>query len=250
MPPAMPRSGSGRAAQTHRCVACLTACAMERFDMNLQLDGTLVLVSGSTAGIGYAIVHTLSKEGARVLVNGRTQAAVNEAVDRIRKETGGAAEGAPGDLSDAGVAQDLVRRHAGIAVLVNNLGIFEPKLFEEIPDEDLRRFFDVNVLIGVRLSRLVLPAVRRAKCGRIVFIASESALRFAPRWSTTAYQDRADRDGARHRRMAAIEASDGAQTTFLNGAVPLSPDQRFRLASSEDAEQVARSQFIDRLPAS
>lgn len=144
--------------------------------MDLKLDGKLALVSGSTAGIGFAIARTLAQEGARVIVNGRTKAAVDEAVDRIRAETGGAAEGEAGDLGDAGVAEELVRRRPGIDILVNNLGIFEPKPFEDIPDEDWRRFFEVNVLSGVRLARLVLPAMRKADWGRIVFISSESAL--------------------------------------------------------------------------
>ena len=144
--------------------------------MDLQLDGKTALVSGSTAGIGYAIARTLAQEGARVIVNGRTQAAVDAAVARIRSETGGAVEGEAGDLSQADVAQELVRRHPRIDVLVNNLGIFEPKPFEEIPDEDWRRFFDVNVLSGVRLARLVLPAMRAANWGRIIFISSESGV--------------------------------------------------------------------------
>jgi len=144
--------------------------------MDLQLDGKLALVSGSTAGIGYAIAHTLAQEGARVIVNGRTQAAVDEAVARIRAETGGAAQGEAGDLGQADVAQALVARHPRIDILVNNLGIFEPKPFEEIPDEDWRRFFDVNVLSGVRLARLVLPAMRQANWGRIIFISSESGV--------------------------------------------------------------------------
>lgn len=144
--------------------------------MDLQLDGKLALVSGSTAGIGFAIARTLAQEGARVIVNGRTQAAVDDAVSRIRAETGGAAEGGAGDLGDASVAHDLVSRHPGIDILVNNLGIFEPKPFEDIPDEDWRRFFDVNVLSGVRLARLVLPAMRRANWGRIIFISSESGV--------------------------------------------------------------------------
>ena len=144
--------------------------------MDLQLDGKLALVSGSTAGIGYAIAQTLAREGARVIVNGRTQAAVDEAVTRIRSETRGTVEGYAGDLSQADAAQDVVRRHPGIAILVNNLGIFEPKPFEEIPDEDWRRFFDVNVLSGVRLARLVLPAMKQANWGRIIFISSESAV--------------------------------------------------------------------------
>jgi NAD(P)-dependent dehydrogenase (short-subunit alcohol dehydrogenase family) len=144
--------------------------------MDLKLEGRLALVSGSTAGIGYAIARTLAQEGARVIVNGRTQAAVDAAVERMRSDTGGTVEGYAGDLSRAEAAEEVVRRHAGIEILVNNLGIFEPKAFEDIPDEDWMRFFDVNVLSGVRLARLVLPAMKRANWGRIVFISSESAV--------------------------------------------------------------------------
>jgi len=144
--------------------------------MDLKLEGKLALVSGSTAGIGYAIARTLAQEGAKVIVNGRTQAAVDEAVERIRSDTGGTVEGYAGDLSRAAVAEEVIQRHAGIEILVNNLGIFEPKAFEDIPDEDWLRFFDVNVLSGVRLARLVLPAMKRANWGRIIFISSESAV--------------------------------------------------------------------------
>lgn len=144
--------------------------------MNLQLSGKLALVSGSTAGIGYAIAHTLAEEGATVIVNGRQQSAVDEAVARIRSQTQGTVHGHAADLSDAKAAQDTVQRFAGIDILVNNLGIFEPKPFEDIPDEDWQRFFDINVLSGVRLARLVLPEMRRANWGRIIFIASESAV--------------------------------------------------------------------------
>jgi len=144
--------------------------------MDLQLKGKLALVSGSTAGIGYAIAHTLAQEGASVIVNGRTQAGVDQAIERIRTETGGTVLGFAGDLSQADAAQEAVRRHEGISILVNNLGIFEAKAFEEIPDEDWLRFFDINVLSGVRLSRLVLPAMKRANWGRIIFISSESGV--------------------------------------------------------------------------
>ncbi|NUU04012.1 SDR family NAD(P)-dependent oxidoreductase [Herbaspirillum robiniae] len=144
--------------------------------MDLQLEGKLALVSGSTAGIGYAIASTLAREGATVIVNGRTQASVDEAVGRIRAETGGQAQGYAGDLSRAEAANEVVRRYPGINILVNNLGIFEPKAFEDIPDEDWLRFFDVNVLSGVRLARLVLPEMKRGNWGRIVFISSESAV--------------------------------------------------------------------------
>lgn len=144
--------------------------------MDLQLTGKLALVTGSTAGIGRAIASTLAAEGARVIVNGRSQASVDEAVAAIGAETGGSVLGFAGDLGTAAAAHALVQAHPGIEILVNNLGIFEPKAFEDIPDEDWQRFFDVNVLSGVRLARLCLPAMRRADWGRILFISSESAV--------------------------------------------------------------------------
>ncbi len=144
--------------------------------MDLDLHGKLALVSGSTAGIGNAIAETLAREGARVIVNGRTEAAVEAAVSQLKSDTGGEILGFAGDLSDAAVAEDLVRRHPAVEILVNNLGIFEAKAFEDIPDEDWRRFFDVNVLSGVRLARLYLPAMQRANWGRIIFISSESGV--------------------------------------------------------------------------
>ena len=147
--------------------------------MDLKLQNRLALVSGSTAGIGFAIAEALAREGARVIVNGRTQAAVDQAVAKISAGLGTAAGGVlgfAGDLSRAEVAEALFRAHPGVEILVNNLGIFEPKPFEEIPDEDWRRFFEANVLSGVRLARLYLPAMRHADWGRIIFISSESAV--------------------------------------------------------------------------
>jgi NAD(P)-dependent dehydrogenase (short-subunit alcohol dehydrogenase family) len=144
--------------------------------MDLALKGKLALVSGSTAGIGHAIAAALAGEGARVIVNGRTAAAVDKAVQEIAATTGGEVLGFAGDLSVGAVAEDLAQAHPGVEILVNNLGIFEPKSFEEIPDDDWRRFFDVNVLSGVRLARLCLPAMKRANWGRIIFISSESGV--------------------------------------------------------------------------
>ncbi|QAZ40534.1 oxidoreductase [Methylibium sp. Pch-M] len=145
--------------------------------MDLQLTGKQALVSGSTAGIGYSIAEALAREGARVIVNGRTEAAVERAVAQLRAASGpNAAEGFAGDLSTAAAAEALVRRFPDVEILVNNLGIFEPKPFEEIPDTDWQRFFDVNVLSGVRLARLYLPAMRQRNWGRVIFISSESAL--------------------------------------------------------------------------
>ena len=138
--------------------------------MNLQLEGKTALVTGSTAGIGLAIAAELAREGAAVIVNGRTQARVDAAM----KSTG-AAHGVAVDLATEAGAQAVFARFPAVDILVNNLGIFEPKPFEEIPDEDWRRFFEVNVLSGVRLSRAYLPGMKQRNWGRIVFISSESA---------------------------------------------------------------------------
>jgi NAD(P)-dependent dehydrogenase (short-subunit alcohol dehydrogenase family) len=144
--------------------------------MDLELKGRRALVTGSTAGIGLAIATSLAREGARVIVTGRTQAGVTKAVADVKTATGGDVAGFAGDLGTAGAAEELVRLHPGIEIVVNNLGIFEPKPFEEISDADWTRFFEINVLSGVRLARLCLPAMKHANWGRIIFISSESAL--------------------------------------------------------------------------
>lgn len=144
--------------------------------MDLQLKGKLALVSGSTAGIGFAIASTLAQEGARVIVNGRSKSSVDDALRRLRSTTDGDVQGFAGDLGTAAAAQDVALSHPGVEILINNLGIYEPKPFEEISDADWLRIFEVNVLSGVRLARLYLPAMRRANWGRIIFISSESAI--------------------------------------------------------------------------
>lgn len=144
--------------------------------MDLQLKNKLALVSGSTAGIGLAIAQALAAEGARVIVNGRAQASVDEVVEQLRSASGADVQGFAGDLTTAANAQALAERFPGVEILVNNLGIFEPKPFEAISDADWTRFFEANVLSGVRLARLYLPAMRAANWGRIIFISSESAV--------------------------------------------------------------------------
>ena len=144
--------------------------------MDLQLAKKIALVSGSTAGIGNAIATSLAREGARVIVNGRTPAAVDAAVSDMKKATGGDVVGFAGDLSAAAVADQLLRQHSHLDILINNLGIFEVKAFEDISDAEWQRFFDVNVLSGARLARLYLPAMRQRNWGRIIFISSESGL--------------------------------------------------------------------------
>ena len=144
--------------------------------MDLQLKSKTALVTGSTAGIGNAIATSLAREGASVIVSGRQANAVADAVDEIKNSTGSQVSGFAGDLSEAAVAEQLFAQHPTVDILVNNLGIFEVRAFEEIRDEDWRRFFDVNVLSGARLSRLYLPGMRQRNWGRIIFISSESGL--------------------------------------------------------------------------
>jgi NAD(P)-dependent dehydrogenase (short-subunit alcohol dehydrogenase family) len=139
--------------------------------MNLQLQGKTALVTGSTAGIGLAIATALAKEGVAVIVNGRTQERVDKAV-----QTSGAAHGIAADLGTEAGARAIISCFPAVDILVNNLGIFEPKPFEQIPDDDWRRFFEVNVLSGVRLSRHYIGPMKQKNWGRIVFISSESAL--------------------------------------------------------------------------
>lgn len=145
--------------------------------MNLKLNDKIALVSGSTKGIGFAIATELAAEGARVIISGRSDAAVAAALQRIKHELPQArVEGFAGDLSSADAVKKLFARFPTVDILVNNLGIFEPKPFEEIPDEDWTRFFDVNVIAGARLSRTYLAGMKQRRWGRIVFISSESAI--------------------------------------------------------------------------
>ncbi len=145
--------------------------------MDLKLSDKLALVSGSTKGIGFAIATDLAREGARVIINGRSEKSVTEAVKELKALVPSAKlESFAGDLSTAEATESLVKKFPVVDILVNNLGIFEPKPFEQIPDEDWRRFFEVNVLSGVRLSRAYLPGMKKQNWGRIIFISSESAL--------------------------------------------------------------------------
>jgi NAD(P)-dependent dehydrogenase (short-subunit alcohol dehydrogenase family) len=145
--------------------------------MDLQLTDKTALVTGSTAGIGLAVASLLAQEGAAVVVNGRSQQRVEDAVQRILQQKQDArVTGAAADLGTKEGVDLLTRRVPAVDILVNNLGIFETKPFAEITDENWLRFFEVNVLSGVRLSRFYLPGMLRKNWGRIAFISSESAL--------------------------------------------------------------------------
>ncbi len=145
--------------------------------MDLGLTGKRALVTGSTAGIGFAAARALAIEGASVTVNGRTETRVSNAVTRLQRELPGAnVNGFAADLSTGDGCRSLIRRLSQVDILVNNLGIFDPKPFDQILDEDWMRFFEINVLSGVRLTRHYLPGMRSRNWGRIVFVSSESAL--------------------------------------------------------------------------
>jgi NAD(P)-dependent dehydrogenase (short-subunit alcohol dehydrogenase family) len=145
--------------------------------MDLGLQGKRALVTGSTAGIGWATARALAAEGAHVIVNGRTPQRVEAAVARLRDELADAqVQGIAADLGSADGCAQLTAQLPEVDVLVNNLGIFEPKAFEQIPDEDWLRFFEVNVLSGIRLSRHYVAGMRARDWGRIVFVSSESGL--------------------------------------------------------------------------
>ncbi len=144
--------------------------------MDLQINGKTAVVSGSTVGIGFAIAAALAAEGAQVVVNGRTEARVTAALNSIRQRVKNAdVRGIAADLGTAQGVAAFLQQAPEADILVNNLGIFEPKPFLEIPDSRWLRFFEVNVLSGVRLSRHYLPGMLRKNWGRVIFISSESA---------------------------------------------------------------------------
>ncbi len=145
--------------------------------MNLDLEGKRALITGSTAGIGYAIAQGLAAEGAHVVITGRTQASVDAALGRLRSAVpNAAADGVAADCATAAGAQQVFDRVDAVDILVNNLGIYERKPFFEIEDADWMRFFEVNVLSGVRFARHYAQAMAKQGWGRILFVSSESAL--------------------------------------------------------------------------
>jgi len=145
--------------------------------MDLKLAGKTALVTGSTAGIGFAIARSLALEGTHVYVNGRTQKRVDAAMTAIRSYAAKTSvDGIVADFSGAAGAEAVTAKLSGVDVLVNNVGIFEPKPFTEIPDEDWYRLFEVNVMSGVRLARHYLTGMLEKNWGRILFISSESAV--------------------------------------------------------------------------
>ncbi len=144
--------------------------------MDLKLNGQTALVTGSTAGIGFAIAQRLAAEGASVVVSGRGQEKVDAAVGRIKDAGGGSVRGVVADVTTAEGAEALLATAGQVDILVNNLGIYGSKAFGDITDADWMRFFEINVVSGARLARAVFPGMLARDHGRIIFVSSESAL--------------------------------------------------------------------------
>jgi NAD(P)-dependent dehydrogenase (short-subunit alcohol dehydrogenase family) len=149
--------------------------------VDLRLNDKVAVVTGSTAGIGFAIVSALAIEGAHVYVNGSTQQRMDAAIAAIRSH--GArikVDGIVADFSSAAGAEAVIAKLPLADVLINNVGIFEPKPFAEIPDADWYRFFEINVMSGVRLARHYLAGMLKQNWGGMIFISSESAVQIPP----------------------------------------------------------------------
>jgi NAD(P)-dependent dehydrogenase (short-subunit alcohol dehydrogenase family) len=149
--------------------------------VDLGLEEKRALITGSTAGIGFATARSLARERAEVTINGRTQHRVDEALERLKQGLPGARiEGIAADLSNAKGCKSITEKLPEVDILINNLGVYEPKPFEQITDEDWLRIFETNVLSGTRLSRHYITGMRARNWGRIVFVSSESALQIPP----------------------------------------------------------------------
>ncbi|GAA0992197.1 SDR family NAD(P)-dependent oxidoreductase [Subtercola frigoramans] len=145
--------------------------------MDLQLATKRAFISGSTQGIGYAIAKALLREGAEVVINGRDETRLEQSVRSLEHELPGArVTGIAADFANAAHVQRLLRSLGPVDILVNNVGVFEVKAFSDIADAEWARYFDLNVMSGVRLSRELLPAMIASGWGRIIFISSESGV--------------------------------------------------------------------------
>jgi NAD(P)-dependent dehydrogenase (short-subunit alcohol dehydrogenase family) len=153
------------------CLALQPAVAMD-----LQLSGKTALITGSTGGIGFGIAKTLLKEGAQVIINGRTPESVDNAAAKLKQATGKTPLTFAGDMSKADDIARLAKTFPNVDILINNVGRFVPNEFTQSADKDWYDTFDLNVMSGVRLSRAYLPGMKQRNWGRIIFISSESAL--------------------------------------------------------------------------
>jgi NAD(P)-dependent dehydrogenase (short-subunit alcohol dehydrogenase family) len=222
--------------------------------MDLQLNGRRALVTGSTAGIGYAIARGLAAEAARVTITGRTQGNVDAALKRIRDAVPGAqVDGIAADCASAEGAQAVFGRVPEVEILVNNLGIYERKPFFEIPDADWMRLFEVNVMSGVRFSRHYMPAMLERGWGRVLFVSSESGLHIPREMIHYGMTKTAQLSIARG---LAIEAAGTGVTvnTILPGPTRTETTERQRAERAKNAgitvEQLEKDFFVSVRPTS
>jgi NAD(P)-dependent dehydrogenase (short-subunit alcohol dehydrogenase family) len=220
--------------------------------LDLELDDKRALVTGSTAGIGYAIALALLEEGAEVIVNGRSQESVDRAIASLREETGRTALGFPADMSTAEGTRAIFEAYPNIDILVNNVGTYGPAPFEESTDDEWYRLFDLNVMSGVRLSRLYLPHMRAQDWGRIVFISSESAYHIPP--DSIHYGMTKAAQIAVARGLAEATAETGITVnSVLPGPTRTAAADRFLRAQAEagaDEREVERQFFVNARPTS
>ena len=148
--------------------------------MDLKIKGKTALVTGSTAGIGLEIARKLAEEGAHVVLTGRDAAKLDTAIQDVRGASGLSVTGVAADVTTAEGADAVIAKHADVDILVNNLGIYESKPFAEISDADWLRYFDINVMSGVRLSRHYFPRMLERRTGRVVFVSSETGVAVDP----------------------------------------------------------------------
>lgn len=229
------------------CSLCTSVPALD-----LELDGKRALVTGSTSGIGYAIARELLEEGAEVIVNGRSQESVDRAIATLREETGRTPLGYPADMSTAEGTAAIHAAFPNVDILVNNVGTYGPSAFEESTDEDWYRLFDLNVMSGVRLSRLYLPYMREQDWGRIVFISSESAYHIPP--DSIHYGMTKAAQIAVARGLAEATAETGITVnSVLPGPTRTAAADRFLRAQAQDGadiREVERQFFVNARPTS
>lgn len=145
--------------------------------MDIKVENKVVLITGATQGIGFMTAKKLCEEGAKVIINGRNKKTINEAISKIKSEIPNAKiSGVEADLKDEIGSKKLILEVPHVDILINNLGIFEPRDFEDITEEEWLCMFNVNVMSGARLSQHYLSKMLSQNWGRIIFISSESAL--------------------------------------------------------------------------
>jgi NAD(P)-dependent dehydrogenase (short-subunit alcohol dehydrogenase family) len=222
--------------------------------MDLRLSNRRALVTGSTAGIGFAIAQGLAAEGAQVTITGRTQANVDAALGRLRAAVKNAqVDGVAADCATAEGAQAVFARVPGVEILVNNLGIYERKPFFDIPDADWERLFEVNVMSGVRFSRQYAPAMVKQGWGRILFVSSESGLNIPPEMIHYGMTKTAQLSIARGLAIA-LAGTGVTVNTLLPGPTRTENSERLRAerakAAGVSVEQLEKDFFVTFRPSS